>query len=368
MSKVRIGDKVRFLDAQGGGVVKRIVGKVAYVEDQDGFEIPTPLHECVVVGEKDGFAPAYTPPTSLGENSLSKQSEPKPAEDCDRISPKTLIRPDIISSLPIRKNDKLNLLLAFLPMDEKKLGQEPYECYMVNDSNYAVSFSYMSREGGGWQLRAAGTIEPNTQIFIEEIASAQINSIERVCLQFLAYKTNSAYEIKPATSVELRIDGAKFFKLHAFVENDFFDERALLYYAIKDDVPQRMTMVSAVDLKQSMQSKRELDMMVEKPKRSISSKPDNTPIEIDLHAHSLLDSLAGMQPKDILDYQLRVFHETLAEHKGRKGCRIVFIHGKGEGVLRKAIETELKHKYKGYTYQDASFKEYGFGATMVTIY
>ena len=31
------------------------------------------------------------------------------------------------------------------------------------------------------------------------------------------------------------------------------------------------------------------------------------------------------------------------------------------------LEKELKTKYKQYYYQDASFREYGFGATMVTI-
>ncbi|MDR0995820.1 MAG: Smr/MutS family protein, partial [Tannerella sp.] len=48
--------------------------------------------------------------------------------------------------------------------------------------------------------------------------------------------------------------------------------------------------------------------------------------------------------------------------------RIVFIHGKGDGVLRAAIERELKTKYKNCSYQDASFREYGFGATLVTIH
>ena len=47
--------------------------------------------------------------------------------------------------------------------------------------------------------------------------------------------------------------------------------------------------------------------------------------------------------------------------------RIVFIHGKGDGVLRKALLDELKRKYPDCRHQDASFQEYGFGATMVTI-
>jgi dsDNA-specific endonuclease/ATPase MutS2 len=51
----------------------------------------------------------------------------------------------------------------------------------------------------------------------------------------------------------------------------------------------------------------------------------------------------------------------------KKGQRIVFIHGKGDGVLRKAILTELKTKYPACRWQDASFKEYGYGATMVTV-
>ena len=46
----------------------------------------------------------------------------------------------------------------------------------------------------------------------------------------------------------------------------------------------------------------------------------------------------------------------------------MFIHGKGEGVLRKAIIDELKHSYKQCTFQDASFREYGFGATLITIH
>ena len=39
----------------------------------------------------------------------------------------------------------------------------------------------------------------------------------------------------------------------------------------------------------------------------------------------------------------------------------------GEGVLRQAIMKELTHRYKGHDVQDASFREYGFGATQVTI-
>jgi dsDNA-specific endonuclease/ATPase MutS2 len=45
----------------------------------------------------------------------------------------------------------------------------------------------------------------------------------------------------------------------------------------------------------------------------------------------------------------------------------VFIHGKGDGVLRQALTKELNYRYKKHDVQDASFQEYGYGATQVTI-
>ena len=90
-------------------------------------------------------------------------------------------------------------------------------------------------------------------------------------------------------------------------------------------------------------------------------------MEVELHIKQLLDDTTGMENAEILDYQLGVFRQTLAQYKDKSGQKIVFIHGKGEGVLRRAIEQELKSKYRNYPYHDASFREYGFGATMVTI-
>ena len=109
------------------------------------------------------------------------------------------------------------------------------------------------------------------------------------------------------------------------------------------------------------------------PEPQVAKQPQQKKVkddimEVDLHAHELLDTTAGMSNSEILNYQLDVFRKTLEECKNKKGQKIVFIHGKGDGVLRKAILQELKYKYKNYESQDASFREYGFGATMVIIH
>ena len=64
---------------------------------------------------------------------------------------------------------------------------------------------------------------------------------------------------------------------------------------------------------------------------------------------------------------MKKFYEVITENKKQKNKKIVFIHGKGDGVLKSEIIKALKKNFKQYDYQDASFQEYGYGATMVII-
>ena len=214
-------------------------------------------------------------------------------------------------------------------------------------------------------MRSWGTVHPNTKFYIEEFDKSILNELEHVAVQVLAFKDNKSFMIKPAVSVEHRIDTVKFYKLHTFRESIFFEEPSLIYDIVKDDMPARQTFLNADDIKDALLAKKAVDVI---PARKPEAKvPQSDIVEIDLHAHELLDSTAGMSNGEILNYQLDVFRKTLEEYKSKKGQKIVFIHGKGDGVLRKAILQELKYKYKNYQSQDASFREYGFGATMVTI-
>lgn len=94
----------------------------------------------------------------------------------------------------------------------------------------------------------------------------------------------------------------------------------------------------------------------------------NDIIEVDLHINALLDNTTGMDNAAMLRYQLDAFRQTMQTYKHCLGQKIVFIHGKGEGVLRKAILDELRLRYPHCETQDASFQQYGFGATQVTIH
>jgi hypothetical protein len=346
---IKIGDKVRFLNNVGGGVVRRFQGKEqVWVEGEDGFEIPALARELVVVESLDKQIYVSKPKASLPVE--TSRPEPQPQERKIEETP---------------GGERLNVYLAYLPIEPKALQQSRYEAYFINDSNYYLFFNYASRLNNSWMSRYSDMIEPNTKMFMEEFGKDELNNLERICVQLIAFKKDKPYVSKNALSVELQIDTVKFYKSHCFMENDYFDEDALLFPLVRADVPERELLVSAVQLQEEMmQRKVRTGKQASKPAKERSTEAI---VEIDLHINQLLDDTNGLAPVDILNYQLGKFHETIAMYAKKKGQRIVFIHGKGEGVLRSAIEKELKTRYKQYAYQDASFREYGFGATMVTI-
>lgn len=352
MKKLTVGDTVRFLNTVGGGKVKGFVNKqVVLVEDEHGFDVPVLASECVVV-EPAG-------------NVKMEQSaeEAKPEQKPMITKPEAYDDDDEPEETP--EGEEITACLAFLPTDVKSLSNTSYECYFVNDSNYYLFFNYMSRENNSWKSRYSGSIEPNTKIFIEEFDKSQLNELEKVCVQFIALKYNKPHKFKNPCSVELRIDTVKFYKLHSFRENDYFEDDALVYYIIRNDVPEREMLLSAGDIEKAIMEK---EAPQRRPRRErIQRKEKPQMLEIDLHIHELLDTTAGLSNSDMLEYQLKKFHETMKENLHNKNKKIVFIHGKGDGVLKNALLKELKKTYPKCHYQDASFQEYGYGATMVTI-
>ena len=378
---MKIGDQVRFLSETGGGKVAGFQGKnIVLVEDEDGFQIPTPINEVVVV-ETDDYNIARVHTSAVpGVKTPPKAVTQKHEEDDPADRPVTFKAP-----VEERKGgDVLSAYLAFVPMDIRQMTTTAFETYFVNDSNYYLHYTYMLADGANWRMKACGEVEPNTKLFIEEFGRELLNDMEKACVQITAYKRDKSFMLKPTVDVQFRIDPVKFYKLHTFQENDFFETPALLYTLIENDVPMRPLVIDAKKLKQQMYSpvrqetaparKSQVDDGYVRRYDSAQSKGKSLPrqhqedvIVVDLHANEVLDSTAGLSAGDILNYQLDVFRKTLEEHKQKKGQKIVFIHGKGEGVLRHALINELKYKYKKYTYQDASFQEYGYGATQVTI-
>ena len=360
---MKVGDKVRFIHETGGGVITALRGKdMVIVRGEDGFEIPMPIRECVAVDTNE---------YNFQKKSLTPKEEPKKQR---QVQAAKMVNDEdgtqnmpIVSFRPMERpeGERLNILLAYLPVDEKSLSNSNFEAYIINDSNYYIYYTYCTAEGRDWRAHAHGLLEPNSKQFIEEFGREELNSMERVCVQLIPFKDGKKFVPKQAMNIERKIDTVKFYKLHLFRENPFFDEGALIYDLVVDDKPTKEIFADAEEVQRVILEKKKGE--AQRPVQQQKTVRGSEILEVDLHAHNLFDTTAGLTPFDILNHQLEVVRGTINEHLKEKGKKIVFIHGKGEGVLRNAIMQELKRRYPKCIYQDASFQKYGFGATMVII-
>ena len=357
---IKTGDTVRYLNAVGGGTVVRIEGNMAYVLESDGFETPVLLHECVVVAQntlnrptgETTKKPQQTPPVQAH---MSKDTTPKPA-------------PQQIAETP--GGDTVNIQLAYIPTDIKQLSSTEFEAVLVNDSNYFIYYAYMTSSDlePKWKTRSAGLLEPNTQLSLEIMPASELPNIDRAAIQYIPFKQDKLFELREPALVQWRLDTTKFCRLHCFHPNIYFEEPVIAYdITLRGEPMRRRPVPDAKAIEDGIRQKKADTRPEKRPVSKRSTPNPDGPVVVDLHISELVDSTRGLSNADMLNLQVDHFRSTMDKYSRKPGTKIIFIHGKGEGVLRQALMKELSHRYKGHDVQDASFREYGYGATQVTI-
>lgn len=420
---IQPGDIVRFLNDVGGGRVSRIDGQIAYVEDSDGFETPTQLRELVLIqtAEQAAKAAPKAPQTTQAAKAAAKAEQaekankaankPKQAAPADKAmltAPQTsqAAEPDNLPILQTAEGDTPNIILAFEPVTPETPTHTDYYCTVVNDSNYHLFITIAKRadEDKDYTPIYQNIIEPNIQELIDTFTPADVATFDNIMIQAVLYKPTAPYAAQPVVYIARRMDTTKFYKLHSFKPNPYLDGPAITIDIIRDgkvadnkateaalsalattpkttvtpaSTPATAGATTSVpktgrrdaNLRRALRDKIRADRRPQAPnphKFSKSTAPGE-PIVVDLHIDSLLDTTAGMSTADILNYQVDTFRAVMDANLRNHGQKIIFIHGKGEGVLRQALTKELNHRYKTHDACDASFQKYGYGATQVTI-
>ena len=376
---MKIGDRVRFLNQTGGGIVVGFgrKGWVTVEDDQEGFEIPVLEKECVVVEENSVAAE--------GKNIQTKDGE------------------------------KLNVALAY---DKAGAG---FVCSIANGCNYSLLVTYTvsngNRQGSApaeYFTLYAGEVLPYERKEMFKFGKEELNDFsKKVIVRAIPFKRGTGIKkiapaaLKPVIEKDFILDPMNLLKDGMYKENDYTPGKSYIITLVNENVKELPLLQNDEDekLRQALKEKFLGEAAsrtssnggsngnslpgkedgngkafingrwIEVSKKNRDEVEDNALIktsssgilEVDLHTSALLETTAGMDNTAILKYQMEKFNEAMKAVLKKKGTRIVFIHGKGDGVLRKAILTELKTKYPACRWQDASFKEYGYGATMVTV-
>jgi hypothetical protein len=333
---IKVGDRVKFLNDVGGGVVIAIKDKrVAVVMQDDGFEMPVLLHECLKT-ETETSAPKPKPII-----------ETKPAE--------TYSYNEIASP----KGEQISLLLAFVVSDTNSIDYSDLDLYLVNDSNYFCQFTVASTKAIGSNLIDRGEIEPNTKQFLGTFERRNLNDFKSIWLCGQFFKADKPFEKREQIDFNLILKPEKFLP-NRFKRSGFFPAPAALFYAIENDEYKSIKKLIDKSISEGFTTK---EAVKTTPKLQKQTRPEI--IEVDLHINELLDTVSGLSNADILNYQMTRFRDVLEENKDFRGQKIVFIHGIGNGTLKTELRKELDRKK--IRHQDASFREYGYGATMVIV-
>lgn len=342
---IKIGDKVRFLNDVGGGVVTSFVNKtMVNVEGQDGFEIPYPISQLVNISETERIEKGIVPEPEVVPRSQNE---------------KTIIQKE--KGMKLAGKDSPDFYFCFVPSDSKNPLAGETCLYLVNDSNFNVLYYYSHLQEQRFSLVKHGSIQPNSQIELESIDQSDLVDLPDFVFQ-LIYFLDEEKEMHPAVSKKFKISPVKFYKEKSFLPNVFFQKNAMVLQITPNILNAELDKLTDDDIKKVVNAKESGSSVISTAKKKPQDK-----VEIDLHIQELLDDTTGLSNREILEIQLEKVESEMNAAIKAHVKRIIFIHGLGQGVLKQEVTNLLKSKFSKYYFQDASFKEYGYGATMVIL-
>lgn len=341
--KLRIGDKVRYLNDIGGGTIVKIIDKnTVEISDESGFDVPVLIRDLVLVDNS--------------ENILIETEEEDGINQVDEDE--IILDDDFVSFNSKEETSEIKVFLSIIKTENK------YDIYVINDSSYNLFCNIIKPNDDTFTSFYTGNIEPNIKIRIKTIGIDDVQNGLNFISQILFYKKNYT-EIQSPIENNIEIKAIKFAKETSFKENDYFHEDAMLIDIFEYSLNTELEKLSKDDLQKIIKEKQESDNYTKQLSTKYKTKQKSELIEVDLHIQHLVDNYKNLSNGEIVEIQMERFHSELNYAIKNKADKIVFIHGVGKGVLKNELRRSLERDYKKLRFQDASFKEYGFGATIV---
>jgi hypothetical protein len=359
MVKYKIGDRIKFMNESGGGVVSDIVSPtMVKVETEDGFEIPYMTRDIILIT-------AETPAEKMFVEDSIKDISVAHKED---VEPKKFANTSI-SSLIIypqdRKENDFAVYLAFAPQHQGMLITGELDIYLVNFSSHELMFSVSLKGQQAFHHIVSGTAPAYSRYFIETISREQLDSWLNANVQMIFIKEQSKKLLAPV-STDVRLRGNRFYKESAYIDSLFFSQKAFLHRLVEIKNIPLMGELQEVESKEDETATHTESVQVMQNDEILKHKVKDGEAIVDMHIWELVSDYSSMSNSEILKLQLDYFERCLESAITHKFHKVVFIHGVGTGTLKKDV-TNILDQYEGLYYRAASMADYGVGATQVEI-
>lgn len=315
---MNIGDKVRLIRGTEEGIIRKISsGGRIEIEIEDGFIIPAMKNEVVLVHATEK---AY----------FGEQESKTPEQDIPQ---------------PISAPKDQGLYLAFIPINDQSLS-----LYLINDSKKPYLAHVSEVFGDNHRTLMAATLASGESKKFDDRLLKEMDEWPAFLLRFIPIQ-NTLEKALPAFERQLKMKPTQFFK--HLSKAPLLGKTAYIF-----SLEQTTKDLDIRALNQDLESlqPKSPPIQTKRPARSI-----------DLHIEELTQNHQGMSNSAMLKLQLEVFEKNLDQAIASGMDEITFIHGVGNGVLRKEIHRHLSQLGNIKYFKDTQKDQWGYGATLVKI-
>jgi len=318
---MNIGDKVRLLHGKEEGVITKLSsGGQVEIEIEDGFRIPVLKSELVLINEAEEAYFDTKPKKSKGFLSSVPKSNVADKED--------------------------GVYIAYAPYNDQL-----HDVVLINNSTKDCLYSFDESQSDKAKNIGAGVVKAKSftklgEKMLEEFEQWPPFSVMMVLL-------NKQFEKQQSVQVRnVKLKASSFFK--SMGKAPLLNKDA--YFFRLDDTVKTLNV-----------SKLNQDLNPTPKDIYPAAKVKRPPASVDLHIEKLTDDFDLMSNSEMLQLQMKTFETNLNDAIVSAMDEIVFIHGIGNGVLRKNIHKYLS-QLKGIKYfKDSQKTNFGYGATTVKI-
>jgi hypothetical protein len=324
---MNIGDRVRLMHGREEGIITRFIGtdQVEIAIDGD-FTIPVLRREVVLIAADEAkfLNNEPTAPTQA-QKSASAFSGP--------VAP-------VLSGAGI--------YLALVHQSPELLAAQ-----VINNTDYDLLFTY----GEERDAKYKGILNEklNARSSSKAVSHFHLKDFDKwpdVLLQFVLHRSGATSLFQPELK-RLKFKAASFYKSKNMVP--VVKKEGYLFQL--DNKPQ------------AVNSDKILEHLAENPEPATENYKLKLPAsEVDLHIEKITeDDFSSLSNSEILRRQVAVFQDNLDRALAANLPEITFIHGTGNGILKKEIQKILSRNRDIKFFEDARKEKFGYGATRVKL-
>jgi len=352
--KFRVGDKVKFLNEKGGGIVSKVVsGSLVYVATEDGFELPTATGDIIKIDPESKAEKMFSENFDVDINAITTADGPM-AEPAAPLPGKVRAGAE----------ETPGFYLAFVPTDQQWYIMGDIEVRIINHTKNDIIYNILlvdeEKEYFGFDY---GSVESGSSTVIDTIDREELPDWTDGIVQIIVHSEDDAFLPTQST---FHIKAVKFNSEGSYQDSGLLSEKAIIYRLAEYKACRRVTGKNkAVKVEEEPIAVKATE---HKKETTIGRHATGPHVAVvDLHIGEIVDNIAGLSSHDMFLLQINHFIKTLDSALENKFRKVTYIHGVGNGVLKNAIIEKLKD-YEGLEGRSASLAEFGQGGLDVILH